>query len=142
MPSTLNFPATEIDIFIGFQNGAYRAEDAGGSPANQVECIGGSRGSQTVPTDVLWRIHNRTGHAIVIKLENFERDSDLRCPVVGGDITACMFESGSVAADETQQVQTVLNFAADVQRYTYDLVVRNAQTGDGNIVDPELQIDN
>ena len=142
MPDTGLVPTQHIEIFIGYENGVYRAEDGNGESTNSVECIGGRQGSEIIPTDVSWTIRNRTGHAITVTLQDFERDSGSNCPVIGGDIFACTFESNAIDHNGSLLVQTALNPNADVQRYRYDLIVKHATTGDGNIVDPELQIDN
>jgi hypothetical protein len=142
MPTKGAIPFEHIQVFVGFADGIYRAEDGSGTPTNDVTRIGGSRGTQ-FPTPISWTIRNQTGHKIQFSLHRFERDSGGRCPVAGGDIFGCEFHSGVVDVDGLRVVDTALNPSADLRTYGYDLFVKGVDGGnpDGNIVDPELQID-
>lgn len=140
MPATGNIPREDIEIFIGFEDGVYRAEDANGDPANQVECIGGSSGTIVFPTAVSWTFHNRTGHDIKVILNNFETDGG-QYPVQGGNVIGGVFESGAIADNGSQVAQSSLNPSVAKKRYSYDLWVYRYGTSSGNYIDPELQID-
>jgi len=144
MPTAGTVPEADINVFIGYDtiNEVYRAEDSNGSPTNDVARIGGARGTVGLPTAVSWTIKNQTGHDINVQLRNFDRDSMSRCPVIGGDIVGCESLLTMIEDGESVRFDSTLNVAADIDRYEYELFAENAESKDGNIVDPELQIDN
>lgn len=138
MPTTNAQPQQQIELLIGFNNttGVYTLVNANNEPVTFVDRIGGRP-----PLDVRWVIKNRAGHPITVHLRNFARGQNGLCPVSGGDIVGCEYESKVVANGGEIAVDSALVRDAGPNGYSYEVYVEHAETQVGNVIDPELQID-
>jgi hypothetical protein len=141
MPTTGGSQTTaHIVVHVGFDGtlSKYFSSDEKGESERTIDLIGGP-----FATAISWTIFNRTDHSIGLRLHRFRQGGADKCPVIGGDLLNCEFESlDGLDPGEQAVVETAIVLDGDRGLYDYDLDVKNWSTGVGNTIDPELQIDN
>lgn len=118
----------KIKVIVTLVDGRYEAE------GRWVDRIGDKRKKR-----IKWEFKNRTGAPLAIAIGQFSPSNP--CPVTGGDFSACQAAKKDVTGRGDIEFEAVLNEQAAVGSYTYEIHASNPDTGTGNTIDPELQID-
>ena len=93
---------------------------------------------EKVGKPISWRIHNPTIDEVDVTVRNFTPGV---CPVDGADFLSCAATARVRSGDSATFRAKIAAAAVPGSVYQYQLYVANAQTGVGNAIDPELQID-
>ena len=94
---------------------------------------------EKVGKPISWKINNPTIDEVDVAVRNFTPPSP--CPVAGPDFPSCGASARIRSGDSATFKAKISAGAAPGTNYKYELYVANAQTGVGNAIDPELQID-
>lgn len=123
-------PKSQVPVIIQLQGDTYI------TPGNAVDRIGHRKGK-----GVTWVFRNQTQHPLRVTIQNFKMGgTTTTCPVDSVHFSACTANVDLPPAPGTKTVNARL--VGEAGAYTYELFVRNRDTGIGNAIDPELQIDN
>jgi hypothetical protein len=94
---------------------------------------------EKVGKPISWKINNPTIDEVDVAVRNFSPASP--CPVVGPDFPSCAATARIRSGNSATFKAKISAAAVPGTNYKYELYVANAQTGVGNAIDPELQID-
>jgi hypothetical protein len=137
MPSTGGFRSEHITVHVAHDGTKYFSSDATGKQLANIERVGGP-----FTTSISWTIWNRAGHDIVLRIHRFRLSGADKCPVIGGDITGCEYNSLSpLPHGQSAKVVTAVIARGDTGLYDYEIFAAHSRTRIGNAIDPELQID-
>lgn len=124
-----------IEVVVVERDGQY---DVGNG---KIERIGDRQSNR-----VSWKVHNDTAAPIHVQIHNFAKNNFAPGPnpVDEEDFTDGKYDSHAKGDNPIGKGKRRIvkgRLTGDPDLYTYEFYVSSAQTGAGNAVDPELQID-